>query len=203
MQCAKCHKQLSNKSALARHNRESCLYRFGIKRVSDNTIPQPSKRQKTSINNPQVGVSGIRTHPLPQPKQLDDGVEMLSSAFKCRIVSYRFSFQEITIDHERFFNNIKAKVLRILVEYLNHFHSLKINWELFSLYVKPETEISDTKSFNTKNLVVTRVENLDAVFEELKELILKKAGGFQMKDSGKLFFICILSFENLFPSYCL
>lgn len=191
MQCAQCLKEFTVKGSLVRHMRQSCPNRFGNKRVSgEPIISTPNKRLKPSNN--QASTSGFNNQVSPSSFPLDVGIERLNSAFKCRICTYRFSAQELTVDHQAFFNNVKPKVFSILNEYLRYFRIIKINWELYSLYVKPETETSDTKSFNTRNLVVTQADDLDEAFNDLKCQVIRKSGNFQEKDSGMLSILFIL-----------
>lgn len=130
-----------------------------------------------------------------------DGVQKINSAFKNRICSYRFSTKQYYLDHNEFFENVKDKVKSIVQEYIDKFLALKINFELFSLYAKPETDASDTKSFNTRNMVVTQSDNLDDIVDLFKVEIITKAGNFQERDSGKLWKEYIFIKKLLYPYY--
>ncbi|KAJ8911139.1 hypothetical protein NQ315_003315 [Exocentrus adspersus] len=51
-----------------------------------------------------------------------------------------------------FFEEIREKCL---TKYIKEHVSLKINFEAFGLYIIPEKEVSEVKSFNTANKVIT------------------------------------------------
>lgn len=118
---------------------------------------------------------------------VEDGVEKLQSAFKNRISSYRFSTKNQCTDIAQFLEEVKPKVISIIEKHIKTFFSLKINMELFGLYVIEEKELSDIKSFNTKNKIVTHSLSLSNMYDEFKEDIMEKASTFQEKDSGKFF----------------
>lgn len=200
MQCEKCVKKFSSPQALSRHQRESCPLRFVTvtkRESSGESEARPSKQPKLSRNN---DASSSLVKPFTRIRQdaasisLGNDVEKINSAFKCRICSYRFSALEHFIIHNDFFESVKEKVLSIITKYLGEFITLKINFELFSLYAKPESELSDTKSFNTKNRVITGSDLLTEVFENFKSEIMVKAENFQEKDSGVSFFSFFTNF---------
>lgn len=185
MKCPQCSKNLSCASSLRRHEKESCPKRFNSdSRILSTPSEPPIKRQKT-VQGSVASTSRKDQQNLVTPLILKDGVEKLNSAFKCRICSYRFSANQITIDHKQFFEDIRRKVLDIIETYIQEYRSLKVNCELFSLYVKPDTEAVETKSFNTKNVVVTVADDLNQVYETFIQSIMVKADHFQEKDSGK------------------
>lgn len=139
------------------------------------------KYQPSTSEVPKIGKQRLNQPCTPQ----SDGVEKITSAFKSRICSYRFSTKKFQIDHNDFFEEIANNVKSIVKKYLQQFIALKINVELFSIYAKPETDATETKSFNTKNEVITQSTNLDDVFDQFKQDVITKAGNFNERGSGK------------------
>ncbi|KAJ8980524.1 hypothetical protein NQ317_008321 [Molorchus minor] len=115
---------------------------------------------------------------------LGDGVAELRNAFKNRIASYRFSSSRDHIDFYDFMWEVKQKVLDIIDKCMKKYHTLKVNFEIFGLYEIPEKELSDIKSFNTKNKIITIATDLHQIFEEFTEEMTSQASEFQEKDSG-------------------
>lgn len=113
------------------------------------------------------------------------------SAFKCKICS----FQQWKIRYD-FFSNIQNRVLFIIAKHINSFLALEVNIELFPMYAKPETNDSHTKSFNTKNIILITVDDLEMVHNEFKLEISNKDENFQEKESGKCHG-CISAFSFL------
>ncbi|XP_050509007.1 uncharacterized protein LOC126886193 [Diabrotica virgifera virgifera] len=114
---------------------------------------------------------------------IDATVTKLTHAFKNRIASYRFSGDK-KLDYHGFLNDVKPKVLNILSEYLHQFNSIKVNFEIFGIYLKPDTNLSDIKSMNTCNKIITISTELDEVFDDFREELMTQASEFQEKDSN-------------------
>lgn len=113
-------------------------------------------------------------------------MEKLQSAFKNRIVSYRFFSKKDCADIRKFLEEVRAKVFLVLEKYLKKFLSLKINVELFGIYIIEEKELSAMKSFNTRNRIVVHSTDLVNMYNDFEEEIIEKASTFQERDSGAL-----------------
>lgn len=210
MQCLRCHKLFSARSSLLRHQRESCPYRHdenipqkkqkitpvqcdeGIKDEIIN-LPGPSNDNTNTIECPECNKKVLRNclsgHIRSNAHKkilhtLDKCVERVNSAFKCRISSYRFTSTRHHIDHHEFFEEIKEKVFSVISSHIKQFRALKIHFELFSMYIIPEKDIFDLKSFNTKNKIVTISTDLPEIYNEFIRDIMEKASHMQEKDSG-------------------
>ncbi|KAJ8915327.1 hypothetical protein NQ315_008211 [Exocentrus adspersus] len=120
----------------------------------------------------------------PVINTLEPGVSKIVCAFKNRISSYRFTSPRSLIDYNDFFEKIKEKVFNVIRESIKEHTALKINFEAFGLYIIPEKELSDVKSFNTANKVITPSSDLQKIFEEFINEILAQASEFQEKNSG-------------------
>ncbi|KAJ8914372.1 hypothetical protein NQ315_011360 [Exocentrus adspersus] len=104
----------------------------------------------------------------PVISTLEPGVTKIAQAFKNRISSYRFTSPRSLI------TKIREKVFNDFGEYIEEHTALKINFEAFGLYIIPEKEMSEVKSFNTAN----------KIFEEFINEILAQASEFREKNSG-------------------
>ncbi|CAH1107474.1 unnamed protein product [Psylliodes chrysocephalus] len=161
MQCDKCKKSFFNVNNLKRHKLKNCAY-------SEISCPIPKKRLKP------IGA-----------EVLHNGVTKLSHAFKNRIASYRFSSTNSNkLNYIDFLNHIKPNVINKISEYQQLHTCLKVNMEVFGIYVKPDKEMSDIKSMNTANKIITATSNLDEMYDEFKEEIFCQANDFQERDSN-------------------
>ncbi|XP_072389408.1 uncharacterized protein [Diabrotica undecimpunctata] len=114
---------------------------------------------------------------------IDGTVSKLTHAFKNRIASYRFNSDK-KLDYYRFLEDVKPKVLSILSEYLHQHNTIKVNFEIFAIYLKPDTNLSDIKSMNTRNKIISISTELDEAFADFKEALMTQASEFQEKDSN-------------------
>uniref|UniRef100_A0A6P7GCW0 Uncharacterized protein LOC114340666 n=1 Tax=Diabrotica virgifera virgifera TaxID=50390 RepID=A0A6P7GCW0_DIAVI len=158
MRCDQCQRDFANKSNLTRHKRKSCR---GVENIS--------KKRKID---------------LPVLENLGDDVEKLQQAFQCRIATYRFRVKGDCIDPSQFINDVKQKVSNMLSYYIRNHHSLKVSVELFGLYIIPGKDITEIKSFNTKNKVITTSSDLNQIYDDFKDVIMTKASEFKEAKSG-------------------
>lgn len=187
--CEMCGKVFKHKNHLQRHERESCKFK-GVKRRKIDVEPSSSKLTCRSCNI-QVEVDKWAPHCRTNEHknnsciQLEDGIQVMQSAFKSRIATYRVSPQTYHIDYKSFFEEIKGKVISLFEEALRVHTTFKCSLEVFSSYLLPSQETTDIKSFNTVYKVVTHSDSLDEIYESFVNNILKKSEEFQEKDSGK------------------
>lgn len=212
MECSRCRKGFSAKSSLSRHLRESCVYREISERNTpkkiklntsynekiDELINLPGTSSSIEIPTNEV-ICPVCSEKLPKSKlgghmrssnhkkvisSSGEGIEKLQSAFKNRIASYRFSAKKHYTEIPQFFEDVRRKVFSVLEEYIQKFFCLKINVELFGQYVIEEKQLSDMKSFNTNNRIITHSTDLMNVYNDFEQEILEKALTFQERDSG-------------------
>ncbi|KAL0879757.1 hypothetical protein ABMA27_003469 [Loxostege sticticalis] len=93
-----------------------------------------------------------------------DCVEIVASAFRSRIISYRI----------------------VLSESDQH-TCLKVNFELFSIFMLSKNNMQEMKSFLTKNSVIYQNYDFDNIFFKLQSTLKKKIDEFQESDSGWAF----------------
>jgi hypothetical protein len=188
--------QFTRTYTMQRHQRESC-----VRRLSDEAeaikrrrlyIDEPSQVMQTcDLCNVTVAANRMSAHQRTAQHRnkactpLSDGVSLIQSAFRCRIQSYRVTSNATHISYALFFEEIKAKVIRLIGEMLKIHGVIKMNMELFGLYQLPTTEEFSDKSFNTTNRVVDPASNLEEIYDSLVEAMIAQTTEFQEKDSGK------------------
>ncbi|XP_074041969.1 uncharacterized protein [Leptinotarsa decemlineata] len=116
--------------------------------------------------------------------QYGDGVKIIRTAFKCRIVSYRVDSQNHHIDYPTFFNELKQKVFKLLEEVLVIHKSVKVNMEVFGRYYLQTKENLEVKSFNSPNQVVDQSNDLNVIYNIFIDALTAQAMEFQHRDSG-------------------
>ena len=115
---------------------------------------------------------------------LTDGVEIVRSAFKYRIITYRVHSENEKLDYLIFFNEIRYKILNLLEEVLTLHKTVKVNMETFASYILQTQEISDMKSFNTPNKILDQGMDLNNVLDSFVDMMVTQTTEFQERDSG-------------------
>lgn len=206
--CIKCGAKFTRSDNLRRHEKMSC------KKLHDNG--PPAKQQKlnpqlaTSTNmesqpstsatvfcdccNKLIAANRMSSHMRTLEHRtnscvpLTNGVEVVSSAFKCRIVSYRLHSDNCHLDYVMFFNGIKNNFLKLLQDVRRIHKAVKVNMEVFGRYILQSRELSDVKSFNTPNVIVDQSTDLKSILDIFVDAITTQTSEFQERDSGM--FIC-------------
>lgn len=111
----------------------------------------------------------------------DEGVQVITTAFKTRIAQYRV-FCDEKLNFDLFFEGVKNKMIYLINKTLCEHLSVKVNIELFGVYVLPhrEDESEETKSFNSKFRVISLSTDLDELYQSFCGILLKKAEDFQV-----------------------
>lgn len=115
---------------------------------------------------------------------LDDGVELIESAFKSRIASYRVSSPRYHIRYDEFFAELADKIKRLLEKEVAKARAIKINMELFGRFVHQVKQLREIKSFNTSNKIVTESSDINSIYDDCVNSIKTKASEFQERESG-------------------
>lgn len=115
----------------------------------------------------------------------DDGdVEIIKSAFKERIISYKIAANSFYINFVEFCDHILPKIMKIMKLELHKHTCIKLNMELFGLYLNPNDESHSVKSFNTPFRVICNSSELNNEVDEMVGIMDRKADELAEKDSG-------------------
>lgn len=114
-----------------------------------------------------------------------EGVELVDSAFKCRIATYRITPREHHVQVESFMEEVGANLRAQIILDVQRHGSIKANLELAGLYYLERTEEKEVKTFQTKNQIITRGTNMDEYSHDLRQIFEKKTQEFAERESGK------------------
>lgn len=194
--CEDCSETFSRSYSMLRHRRESCMFRFvnaesAKRRRVDVATPTPQMRTCVTCNiavpHNQLGAhQRTLQHRNNSCLPLSQGVQIVQTAFKKRIATYRVSSENFHIDFTIFFEEIKAQVLSLISEVVAVRGALKINMVVVGLYILPAQDSYSEKSFNTCNEIVTVASDLEEVYRSFVEAMKVQSTEFQEKDSGML-----------------
>lgn len=114
-----------------------------------------------------------------------DNVQLIATAFKNRIASYRVNPDSSDIIMpELFLSSISSTVCNIIKTLLITHKSIKANFELFVLYKLPKNDEISLKSFNTKYTPILQSTDLKSLFEEFSKNLMSKCMEFELSESG-------------------
>lgn len=196
--CEDCGTSFSRSYNMLRHKRESCIARFvnfhgGKQRRTDAaTTSTPQMWECISCDMIMAAnrkAAHLRTlhHKSNACSPLSNGIELVASAFKSRIATYRISSENEHIDYTLFFEEVRPKVLDVVSNIVRVRGALKINLVVVARYVLPtQDNMYSDKSFNTCNEIVTAGSDLDEVYGSFVEAMKVQSSEFQEKDSGML-----------------
>lgn len=126
-------------------------------------------------------------HKSKSAVDIGDGVCLISSAFKSRVASYKVTAKTPLLDLAEFFIEVKEKLIQLIQQQLDKLTTLKVNLELFGLYTIEVKNMTEIKSFNTANKVITLGSALNEIIDDFQGIIDQKMADFLERDSGELF----------------
>lgn len=119
----------------------------------------------------------------------DENIQIVDSAFKSRIISYRIS--DLNKEHvclNDFMLTIKNKIINLIKIQLSVSKAIKTNFELFVLYTKyhieDDTNVTKVALFNTKNYIIVEASDLEDIYSQIVSDLNKQSEDFQTKESG-------------------
>ncbi|CAH2020888.1 unnamed protein product [Acanthoscelides obtectus] len=115
---------------------------------------------------------------------LHNNVSVCRSVHWGRIVSYQITASIDTLNVTEYMNNLEHDSINVIENELHKQTTLKINMELFGLYILPAKSRREVKSHNTNNVIITQSSNLKAIYHDLESKIEQKSEDFAEKDSG-------------------
>lgn len=117
-----------------------------------------------------------------------DGIEIVASAFRSRIASYKILADDLNQGSlDMFLNSIKSKLKLLLDDSVIKHTCIKVNFELFSIFLLFKNDTQELKSQGTKNIVIYLSYDFDNLFEKISSNLKKKLEEFQERDSGWAF----------------
>lgn len=168
-------------------NTRSCfyIYKYDCFTASTSTA---IRCDSCNVEVPRHAYAGHRKslmHKMKSCRNLEDGVEVVDSAFKKRIISYRVSPVGHHISYKEFFDEVADKIKYLIREEIRKHRSIKVNLELFGLFVHQVKELREIKSFNTANKILNEGSDLNSIYDDFAGNIESKAIEFQERESGK------------------
>lgn len=201
--CTDCGKNFTRGDNLRRHQRQSCIQPSHdgsppAKQFRADTFPSTSTNMQTcNCCNVTLTTSQMKSHKRTLQHRtrscvpMTNGVEIVQSAFRNRIVTYRVHSENNHIDYTMFFNEIRPKILNLLEEVLKIHKAIKVNMETFARYILPTQDLVEMKSFNTSNRILDESMDLRNILDSFVDSMIMQTTEFQERDSGKLIFIKI------------
>ncbi|KAB0790736.1 hypothetical protein PPYR_15666 [Photinus pyralis] len=186
--CPKCNKSFTLRSSVLRHLKTSCAVQepalkkkvkitHGGQRYCDTCFEHISTRDY-------VGHLRTTKHKNNSLVFSTEGVDVVKSAFKSRIISYRITPNKQFIVLKEFTRSLTDVIQKLVREQIGIMGSLKVNCELFGHFILEAKERGDVKSFNTRNQILTVSSDLSEWFNDVISKFEADASEFQERDSG-------------------
>lgn len=114
---------------------------------------------------------------------LEDNVNLVRTAFKNRIVTYHVTTKAHSTDVKQYLEDVKCKVVQLVNRWLITYPVIKVNMELYGVYILPSSNTQEVKTFNTKYSIITPNTDLNVFLHEYNDKILQKASDFSESGS--------------------
>lgn len=114
----------------------------------------------------------------------DEYVDIIATAFKKRIITYKLNPSREYLTPEDFLVDYQNKILKLIKDCLNKHNCIKINFELFAYFILSRTGEQQLKSFNTKYEIVYCNSELNDLYFKLISTFERKLSEFQHSESG-------------------
>ncbi|CAG9773446.1 unnamed protein product [Ceutorhynchus assimilis] len=194
--CTHCLKEFKQKRYIKKHILKTCVKPNDPSKVEDYIIDVEQtffKKEQTRFCqecnknvDKQTWNAHLKTnlHKNNSTIKYGNGIDMIRSAFKCRIASYKIYSQKYHVDIKYFLNEARENIFLLIRQKQQEHQSIKVNAELFGVYFSPTLKNMSVKSFNTPFFIVVESTNLDEIYESLAKIILSKADELPERDSG-------------------
>lgn len=115
-----------------------------------------------------------------------DNVQVIASAFKNRIRSYRLNpiSDDVHLTPDQFLNSISKSVFELIKISLDKHTALKINFELFVSYTQPKNNEKSLKSFNTRYFPIFQNTDTLSLYSKYSDDLVTKCAEFELSESG-------------------
>lgn len=133
-----------------------------------------------------ISTSHYRTnkHKENAREDVQPGIKLIKSAFRNRIVSYQLTSNNNITDVKGYLEDLKCDIIKLLSDLLRAHPCLKVNMELYGIYLLSTTKMEDIKSFNSRYIVVSQSSDLENIFNDFQSTLFKKALDFAESESG-------------------
>lgn len=135
-------------------------------------------------------------------KTVFQNIEIIATAFKNRILTYRLNPYEVHFETpEAFLYDSMKYIIKLISMTLEKHVCLKVNLELFANFILPHSDQQHLKSFNTKNAVILKDTDLSEMYTEASNTIKQKLTEFEHCETGWSF-LSISHLEININKYC-
>lgn len=111
-------------------------------------------------------------------------VQIIASAFKSRIISYRINSADTILAPEQFLNIVSSSVIQLIKKSLSQHKALKVNLEIFVAYYLPKDDQKSIKSFNIQYEAIFQNTDLVKFYQDCVDKIIQKCSEFELSESG-------------------
>lgn len=196
--CSECSVTFTRKDNLKRHEKTSCKTR----KSSAYSEPVNKKVKLTNSSSSSSNMVKCDTCKISIPRSFytnhlksqfhkdvavdtkENGIKVIKSAFKNRLITFRLTVEKTYVDFDEFFNDIELNFIKTIKEEIIKHKLVKVNIEVFGLYILPTKDVYEIKSFNTRNEIVSQSTDIKELFDKFKVIIKGKAQDFEERDSG-------------------
>lgn len=187
-QCLPIPKKLINEEQVCkrcRHIRTIVYFLFLFIAPTTSKTEYCIQCEQTFPRNQYQGHLRSLQHKTKSCMSIRKGVEIINTAFKKRIVSYRISGEYSHIDYDDFFNDVKQKVKNVIECNIARLKALKVNMEVFGRYIHQTQGLIDVKSFNTAYRIMNDGVDIDVLYNDFVDIMKAKTSEFQERNSGE------------------
>lgn len=111
-------------------------------------------------------------------------VDIIATAFKNRIMTYRLNPSEEYLTPESFLMDSQEHIMKVIINSLIKHNCIKVNFELFAYFVQPKSGEQQLKSFNTKYEVVYQSTDISQLLININNIFERKVTELQSCESG-------------------
>lgn len=117
---------------------------------------------------------------------LGQGIEKVNSAFRNRLATYRITARDESeqLSLSVFFDNLRDKVKSLIDQSLAIHNCIKVNFEVYLLFLMIKNSTQEVKSFGTKNITICFNYDFTNLFSDIVSNLMKKVSEFEQRDSG-------------------
>lgn len=119
--------------------------------------------------------------------EIDSNIKLVKTCFKNRIATYHISSNTDLTDVKLYLQNKKSKIISLIEKSLEICTSVKVNFELYGLYLLSSLKQHEVKSFNSQYGVVSRNTDFEEFFANYQAIWLKRHRNFRLGSNQTAF----------------